>query len=258
MLKTYPKSLLTLLFAVAACSNDVVPLEERTETTLGAEGGQALSAGGELMADFERGTLAAGSVVEIRTDRTDRTLANLVTPVFELSVDPPVERFDPPVTLAITVAGEERTLRVVSVDATTEVAIETSTWDAASMTASARVDRFARGFAAAIAPTTNTSTVSPEDCEADGGFLRWDPGDGSVHRDGCPSGADLVGTVPVGIEGGICCRWNSLTAEECNALNGLLLWDPGDGSVHRNGCPNGARAYGTLPGIEGGLCCPMP
>jgi hypothetical protein len=48
--------------------------------------------------------------------------------------------------------------------------------------------------------------LSPAECEARGGEVVGDPGDGSTHRDGCPNGRLKLGTVPIGIEGGICCK----------------------------------------------------
>lgn len=46
----------------------------------------------------------------------------------------------------------------------------------------------------------------PEACKALGGHFIGDPGDGSVHREGCPGGEEYLGPVRFGIEGGICCR----------------------------------------------------
>ena len=55
--------LIVLPVVVAACSGDSVPLDERTETSVGAAGGQALSAAGDLSLNVEAGTLADNSVV---------------------------------------------------------------------------------------------------------------------------------------------------------------------------------------------------
>jgi hypothetical protein len=43
-------------------------------------------------------------------------------------------------------------------------------------------------------------------CEARGGRVYGDPGDGSIHRAGCPDGRQYLGSVSFGIEGGICCK----------------------------------------------------
>ncbi len=51
-----------------------------------------------------------------------------------------------------------------------------------------------------------TTYITPQACEAAGGSVTYDIGDGSTHRDGCGAGKTFLGTVPVGIEGGICCR----------------------------------------------------
>lgn len=47
-----------------------------------------------------------------------------------------------------------------------------------------------------------------------------------------------------------------LTVEECEARGGTPHSDPGDGSTHRNGCPDSQEMIGNLKfGIEGGICC---
>jgi hypothetical protein len=50
-----------------------------------------------------------------------------------------------------------------------------------------------------------------------------------------------------------------LSVEECEACNGSVISDPGDGRTHRDDfrCPNGDRSWGSVRfGIEGGACCP--
>lgn len=46
-------------------------------------------------------------------------------------------------------------------------------------------------------------TMSEEECIAAGGQARWDIGDGQVA---CDEGEEEIARIPVGIEGGICCR----------------------------------------------------
>ncbi|NMO14552.1 hypothetical protein HPC49_02230 [Pyxidicoccus fallax] len=47
-----------------------------------------------------------------------------------------------------------------------------------------------------------------------------------------------------------------LTPEECIARGGEAIGDPGDGSTHREGCPDGREQLGSLEfGDEGGICC---
>jgi hypothetical protein len=48
--------------------------------------------------------------------------------------------------------------------------------------------------------------LDPAECRALGGEPIGDPGDGSTHRNGCPSGETMLGTLDFGIEGGICCK----------------------------------------------------
>ena|SRR3989344_3737682 len=55
-------------------------------------------------------------------------------------------------------------------------------------------------------PPAPPGTVMPDQCEQQGGYVIYDIGDGKVHVKGCPRGQIFIGTVPVGIEGGICCK----------------------------------------------------
>ncbi|MEA2699446.1 MAG: hypothetical protein QOI66_3717 [Myxococcales bacterium] len=84
-----------------------------------------------------------------------------------------------------------------------------------------------------------------------------DPGDGSVHRAGCPFPKMLVGAVNFGAEGGICCRTlNFSSISDCEARGGHEIGDPGDGSVYRDLCPAGESLLGAVEkGAEGGICC---
>lgn len=47
--------------------------------------------------------------------------------------------------------------------------------------------------------------ISRQECAEDGGLLIGDPGDGSTWREGCPGAGELIGRVPLGIEGSVCC-----------------------------------------------------
>lgn len=52
-----------------------------------------------------------------------------------------------------------------------------------------------------------------------------------------------------------------MTVEECEARQGTVVGDIGDGAVHRPDyvCPSGEPPIGTVPsGIEGAVCCPGP
>ncbi|HEY8946121.1 MAG TPA: hypothetical protein VIM73_17755 [Polyangiaceae bacterium] len=51
----------------------------------------------------------------------------------------------------------------------------------------------------------------------------------------------------------------SLTPDTCRAKGGGVVFDKGDGSLHREGCPDGRAKLGVVQlGIEGGLCCAEP
>jgi hypothetical protein len=54
--------------------------------------------------------------------------------------------------------------------------------------------------------------------------------------------------------GGLCCVSGPLTAEECAAVGGHALSDPGNGSL--KGCPSGSMLIaGIADFVEGGFCC---
>ena len=117
---------------------------------------------------------------------------------------------------------------------------------------------------------------TPEGCEAAGGVITYDIGDGSSRRPGylCESN----GFPPLGIieypddgprprEGAVCCGGPIITytPEECEAVSGVLTYDIGDGSIHRPSylCEtNGKRPLGSIQfdpsgpiPIEGAVCC---
>lgn len=49
-----------------------------------------------------------------------------------------------------------------------------------------------------------------------------------------------------------------LSAEQCRSQSGEVLTDPGDGSLHTRGCPEGRTRLGSVRvGVEGGLCCAL-
>ena len=51
-----------------------------------------------------------------------------------------------------------------------------------------------------------SDAFDPEDCEDAGGYVIYDSGGGNSHSEGCPAGEELLGSVEVDVEGGICCR----------------------------------------------------
>jgi len=55
--------------------------------------------------------------------------------------------------------------------------------------------------------TAERTTLTPEECTAQGGTQIGDIGDGATQRPDylCPNGQPPLGSVPVGIEGSVCC-----------------------------------------------------
>ncbi len=56
-------------------------------------------------------------------------------------------------------------------------------------------------------PTAERPELTADECEASGGALVGDIGDGAIHRPDylCPSGQPPTGRVSLGIEGSVCC-----------------------------------------------------
>jgi len=113
------------------------------------------------------------------------------------------------------------------------------------------------------APAPQTGSLTVASCEAAGGSVVTDPGNGSVHEKGflC-RGTDKppIGSMEFGIEAAVCClSGRALEASECEGVGGRVQPDPGNGSVHEEGyvCPQtGAPPIATVRlFIEGGVCC---
>lgn len=56
--------------------------------------------------------------------------------------------------------------------------------------------------------TAERPSMTAEECEAAGGSVVGDIGDGAIHRPEyvCPSGQPPVGSIPLGVEGSVCCN----------------------------------------------------
>src|SRR5690606_15424984 len=97
---------------------------------------------------------------------------------------------------------------------------------------------------------TPTETLTPAECEAAGGSVVGDPGDGSVHRPGyvCPeSGEPPIASVqneeggPIFIEGAVCCggKGGSDGEVDCREVACFRAYECADecgGEVFNNGC----------------------
>lgn len=48
----------------------------------------------------------------------------------------------------------------------------------------------------------------------------------------------------------------AMSAEDCSAMGGKLIVDPGNGSTSRDGCAAGQELLGSVKfGVEGAICC---
>ena len=83
------------------------------------------------------------------------------------------------------------------------------------------------------AGTEPSRTFTPEACQAEGGQVFTDPGDGSLRAKGCPEGRATLGNVRVGLEGGLCC-------------GAAATSEPPTGPAATSGPPQGKRAPCTF------------
>lgn len=105
------------------------------------------------------------------------------------------------------------------------------------------------------APPTGESpgdrpTLTAAECEARGGTVVGDIGDGAVHRSDyrCPNGHPPVATVPLGIEGSVCCAEASVCAAggwpqprgemdaNCQAVHDRCCYPSADAACSAAGC----------------------
>jgi hypothetical protein len=135
-------------------------------------------------------------------------------------------------------------------------------------------------------PTPGSSDrplVTSTECQARGGTVVGDIGDGAIHRPDyrCANGNPPIGTIkaeqgePVAVEGAVCCEAGPtveqqpterplVTNGECQAQGGSVVGDIGDGAIHRPDylCANGKPPLGSIKAeqgepvaIEGAVCC---
>jgi len=131
---------------------------------------------------------------------------------------------------------------------------------------------------------TDRPLVTSTECQAQGGSVVGDIGDGAIHRPEyrCANGQPPLGTIkaeqgePVATEGAVCCGSGPtsepapaeerplVTNTECQARGGTVVGDIGDGAIHRPDyrCANGQPPLGTITAeqgepiaVEGSVCC---
>jgi hypothetical protein len=77
-------------------------------------------------------------------------------------------------------------------------------------------------------------------------------GGGQVELERCSMSRSPL--PPRVMSGGLCCVSGPLSAEQCAAVGGRAISDPGDGSL--KGCPKGSGLIAGISNfIEGGFCC---
>ena len=133
--------------------------------------------------------------------------------------------------------------------------------------------------------STDRPLVTRTECQAQGGSVVGDIGDGAIHRPDyrCANGQPPLGTIkaeqgePIAVEGEVCCGGGAtlepnpqptdrpqVTSTECQAQGGSVVGDIGDGAIHRPDymCANGKPPLGSIKAeqgepvaIEGAVCC---
>jgi hypothetical protein len=227
---------LSLPLLIAGCTSDKVALDELTETPLGASGGQALSAGGELTLTFAAGSLGAGSVVRIQTDRS-ATDATWVSPVFDLQVTPAVTAFPQPVTVSLRLATGLPGAALLHLAAAGPEAVAGSSYDPATGLLQAELTHFSR-YVAQQSSACPAEAPGAEACPQDG--LRCEYGQECCCGQCYPS---LVYTCNGG-------RWGAYYTDACLIP---ACPDAGAGDSGTAGCP--AEAPGGGACAEEGLRC---
>ncbi len=154
----HPTHALLAFALICGCQDKQVSLDETTETALGAQGGPAVSAAGELTVTFQSGTLSQDSVITIRTDRAASEFT-LESPIYDLTVSPAVSTFDPPVDVSLKVESSAENLTLVNLDTGTPVVVEGAVYDAQSKTLTASLTHFSRYAAMTVAPSDCPTTA---------------------------------------------------------------------------------------------------
>ncbi len=160
-------SLTTLaLLAATACTQEAT-IPERTETTVSASGGTALSASGELTLRIPAGTVPDGTRVIITTDRSARP--GTVGPSFELDTQPRVSRFSPAIAIELKNPQPAQVVELVNLDGPAPVVVTGARYDAATGLARGELEHFSRyGLATVAAPMCPESAEPNEACSGEG------------------------------------------------------------------------------------------
>lgn len=135
-----------LAFATIAtfigCKEDPILIGEITETSLGASGGSATSAAGELILTVPSGVFAGSTKLTIRTERAP-SHETQVGPRFFLSTEPAVATFAQPIVIEIKNSDKDlHQVAIANLDGAAPVRVETSTYDDTTKIARAELSHF--------------------------------------------------------------------------------------------------------------------
>lgn len=138
-------SALMLASVLAACSSKNVLITEQTETTIGASGGEAKSAAGELSLSIPNGVFADGTKVIIKTDRS-LALPKSVGALYELTTVPEAasSAFAKPIVIAIKNTTGRAGVSIANFDGAQPVIVAGGTYDSATKIATASLQHFSR------------------------------------------------------------------------------------------------------------------
>jgi hypothetical protein len=203
------------ILLVAACSEDVTLLEE-TETAIGAAGGQARSADGELTLTFPPGALASEVRISIETRRD--VPASFRGRIYELG--PSGLQFASPVGAEVTgLPPSTRRLALASFDSTPPVALDGSTYVRTENRVVAELEHFSSygvvevdepspcaGLSCGDACSTTTSSGAAAACDATGACV---PGPVDCSGD-CTEPMHCPCTTDQDCRGSLVCRYARL------------------------------------------------
>jgi hypothetical protein len=158
--------LLLLALPVFACSK-TVPITEQTETLVGASGGAAKSAAGELSMAIPAGVFADGTKVIIRTDRS-LAPARSVGALYELTTVPESasSAFAKPVQLTIKNTTNTGNVRIANFDGAGPVLVSGGTYDSATKIAGASLQHFSRYALTAPMECPQDPPIGVESCDS--------------------------------------------------------------------------------------------
>lgn len=152
---------LALFAASAGCKEDPILLGEITETSLGATGGTAISAAGELTLTVPSGVFSGSTKLVIRTDRA-AAHETQVGARFFLSTEPAIAAFAKPIAVELKNTDHSvRELAIANLDGASPVRVDSSTYDDTTKIARAELSHFSSYGLIRLSPNNPCPQAEP-------------------------------------------------------------------------------------------------